>query len=438
MTDYSSLVSRAIDYYQTNGARQLLRRGAQKVALRGGSREAPAFTCAVPREAAALPIKRVENASGRPRLTLVIPSVDRQHLFAGSWTALKIFWETVRAHEYRARIICSDRPYDPKALEGLDFITSGELAGIESWHREAGGYCEAEDDEIFIVTAWWTAYALKRLELTHKVYYLVQDFEPSFYPWSQHYLLARETYDFKYSKIVNTSILYEFMRERGCLESGDAIYFEPAIDTEMFFPGDSRNYTTSGKAVILVYGRPSVPRNLFNVACMSLQQFFRTYPIYREKVEEIVSVGEEHEDFMVDRFVVSSRGKMSLAEWASLARASDVGVSLMSSPHPSYIPLEMVASGMVVVSNDMYNKNLSKVNGNFVTSEPRVEDIVDCLKEALDRLGSQEEITANARQFVASGRSDWTNNLQAVTQFIGGGRKAVEAISKDGSNVVDR
>lgn len=423
MTQYSTLSKRALGYYQANGARKLLGRTVEKLTGRGAASQLPPFTCSIPPEAKGLPFRRVENETGRRRLTLVIPSVERQHLFAGSWTALKVFWEAVKAHDFRARIVCSDRPYNAEALHSLDFISPAELAGIESWEKQGGTYCEVEDDEIFICTAWWTAYALKRLELTHKVFYLVQDFEPSFYPWSQKYVLARETYGFKYSKIINTSILYDFMKERGGLDGGDAIYFEPGINTDMYFPGESRNYASSGKAVILIYGRPSVPRNLFDVACLSLRQFFRTYPTYREKVERIISVGEKHAAFNVDGFDVTSRGKMTLEEWAGLARTSDVGISLMSSPHPSYIPLEMAASGMVVVSNNMFNKDLSKLNGNFATSEPQVEDLAGCLKRALDMLERQDEITANARLFVAGGQRDWGNNLRGVTEFIGGSRE---------------
>ncbi|MHB9052614.1 MAG: rhamnosyltransferase WsaF family glycosyltransferase [Thermoleophilia bacterium] len=431
------LAGRVFDYYRANGAKKMLRRAAQRIAQGQAGDEPAPIGCSLPPEAAALPIRRVENTASRRRLTLVIPSVERQHLFAGSWTALKVFWEAARAHDFRARIVCNNTPYNPEALQSLDFISPAELAGIESWARPGGGYCEVEDDEIFIATAWWTAYALRRLELTHEVFYLVQDFEPSFYPWSHQYLLALETYKLNYSKIINTSILYDFFRDRGHLHGSEAVFFEPAINTELYRPGESRDYAATGKATLLIYGRPSVPRNLFDVACMSLQHFFRVNPTYREKIGRIISVGEKHADFSVDGYEVVSRGKMSLEEWAALARSSDVGISLMSSPHPSYIPLEMAASGMVVVSNNMFNKDLSRVNGNFVTSAPGVEEIADCIRRALDKLEDQDEIDANARLFVSDGRGDWSSNLKHVTEFIAGNKILEEETSKDGCHVAD-
>ena len=107
---------------------------------------------------------------------------------------------------------------------------------------------------------------------------------------------------------------------------------------------------------------------------------------------------------------------MLCRSWACLARESDIGISVMCSPHPSYPPLEMAASGMLVVSNRIYNKDLSKINDNFISSDSNIEDMAEAIKRAIDRLEDQESIRRNAELFLE--QRDWDENLKGITEFI--------------------
>ncbi len=44
--------------------------------------------------------------------------------------------------------------------------------------------------------------------------YLIQDFEPGFYPWSSNYAMAAASYDLDFSAIVNESLLVRFLAEQ--------------------------------------------------------------------------------------------------------------------------------------------------------------------------------------------------------------------------------
>jgi len=424
-----SLIKNAIKFYREEGARNTIARSLHRLA---GSveikQEAPPLSLDpagfFPPEAMPFPVRKVANTSGRKRLSLVLPTVNQEHLYAGAWTALKIFWKAGRKNDFRLRIISANSPFSTEGLEKLDFVGPGEIGKIESWQREGNVPCDVEDDEIFIVTAWWTAYVIRELENTNRIFYLVQDFEPGFYSWSYHYVLALESYKFKYAKIFNTPILYEFFKEQKLLSGEDEVYFEPGIDTKLFNPGDKAGqtadikagYKKTGKATILLYGRPAVTRNLFELAILSLDHFLNANPSYREKIQEIISVGEKHDSLVAGGFRIESRGKMSMTEWARMARESDIGISLMCSPHPSYPPLEMVASGMLVVTNRIYNKDLSTISDNFIAADMNIEDIAGAIKTAIDKLEDQESIRRNAETFISE--RDWDQNLMETTEFI--------------------
>lgn len=416
-----SLFKNAIRYYRDNGARNTVARSLNRLASVAELKheevpQALDISGFFPAEALPLPVRRIENTSGRRRLSLVLPTVNQEHLYAGAWTALKIFWEAGKQNDFRVRIISANSPFSSGGLEKLDFIGPGEVGKIESWQREGGAPCDVEHDEIFIVTAWWTAYVVKELEDTNRIFYLVQDFEPGFYSWSYRYVMALESYKFKYARIFNTPILYDFFKEQKLLSGENEIWFEPGIDTKLFNPSEKTNFEKTGKATILLYGRPEVTRNLFELAILSLDHFLKANPSYREKIGEIISVGEKHASLAVAGFKIESRGKMSMNEWARMARRSDIGISLMCSPHPSYPPLEMAASGMLVVTNRIYNKDLSRISDNFIAADMNIEDIADAVKRAIDRLEDQESIRNGAEVFIS--QRDWDQNLRETTQFI--------------------
>ncbi|GBE57246.1 hypothetical protein BMS3Abin01_00158 [bacterium BMS3Abin01] len=421
----SSPVKKVIYYFRTEGARNTVARGLNKLATVVKSNEDTSprsspgpvdISDYFPPEAQPIPIRRVRNTGKQRRLTLILPTVNQEHLYAGAWTALKIFWNTAQENDYRVRVISATSPYSSEGLEKLDFIGPGEVLNIESWQREDNVPCEIEHDELFIVTAWWTAYVIKELETTNQVFYLIQDFEPGFYSWSYRYILALESYKFKYAKIFNTSILYEFFKEQDLLSGEREIFFEPGITKSLFYPDEKTRYKDTGKATILLYGRPAVTRNLFELVILSLEHFFKANPAYKEKIGEIISVGEKHDSLVVGGFTIKSLGKLSMTEWARLARESDIGISVMCSPHPSYPPLEMAAAGMLVVTNRIYNKDLAKVNDNFISSDSSIEDMAEAIKRAIDRLEDQETIRRNAELFLE--QRDWDENLKGTTEFI--------------------
>ena len=67
-------------------------------------------------------------------------------------------------------------------------------------------------------------------------------------------------------------------------------------------------------------------------------------------------------------------------------RESDILLSLMLSPHPSYPPLEMAASGGLVVTTSFGNKSakaLASLSANIIAVPPTLEDIEAGLASAV-------------------------------------------------------
>ena len=80
---------------------------------------------------------------------------------------------------------------------------------------------------------------------------------------------------------------------------------------------------------------------------------------------------------------------LDLAGYAEQMRESDILLSLMLSPHPSYPPLEMAACGGLAVTTTFANKTpeaLAELSANIIGVAPTLEDVAAGLEAAVARL----------------------------------------------------
>lgn len=321
----------------------------------------------------------------KPRLNLLVPSVNPEHVFGGISTALKFFEELTERSGYASRIILTDALPSREAIRKYgekyryvrctkDCDAKHQLVPYsDRWQRSI----PVSSKDIFVFTGWWTAYCTQEAYLKFEqeenvapnpFIYFIQDYEPGFYPWSTRYLLADSTYrsDRKQIAVFNSGLLYEFFRENK-YSFYKEYAFEPVLNTglkkELL---EHAGKTVSKKRQILVYGRPSVDRNAFSLVVSSLKKFAERMDSAEDW--EFVSAGEYHDKVDIGKGkCLSSVGKVTIEEYARLMMESYAGISLMSSPHPSYPPLEMSEFGVRVITNNYANKDLSVFNKNIIS-----------------------------------------------------------------------
>lgn len=329
--------------------------------------------------------------SAGPRLNLIVPSINQAHYFGGIHTAVQ-FYSELCAYFPRSRVILSDVAPEDGAIARLPGHVLGRADLPASAAREVVAYSDryqkelaVESGDFWVATAWWTAYGAQRLQAWQAAHYgiqgdllyLVQDFEPGFYPWSSNHVAALSTYrpqqDFA---IFNTGLLAEYFDQQGLAFRRRAV-FEPTLNQGL---RGHLQLAASGAARerrIVIYGRPSTPRNGFELICEALR-------IWRWRFAEastwsVVSPGELAQNLDIGGVQVRGLGKLPIGAYADLLATSSVGLSLMVSPHPSYPPLEMAAFGMRVVTNGYANKDLSRHWPNIYSVAPTPEAIADAL-----------------------------------------------------------
>lgn len=305
------------------------------------------------------------------RVNLIVPSFESDFVYGGLTTAIKIFKEVYVKLNADARIIVLKGQYSSKSthrVEGFDY--NGDNKNI--LFLDDSKKVPVCKNDIFICTFWTTMYAITPIfkqQIDYfklndrKIVYLIQDFEPGFYPWSTEYALADSTYKNNSNNIVamfNAESLYRYFKNGG-YSFGEEIFFDPQMNENLRrnIPRESNRRLKK----ILIYGRPRVSRNSFELIRSSLALWSDNYEKANEW--EIISLGAKFEDIRLSRNVISSKGKVTLDEYAKYMSEAYVGISLMISPHPSYPPLEMSTFGVKTITNKFDSKDLNDFNSNI-------------------------------------------------------------------------
>lgn len=313
------------------------------------------------------------------RLNLVVPTVEGARVFGGIRTAMDLF-EEIAASAPDHRIVAAV----PAAIAGSDAVPGYAPSPDDAAPRQLavlgdpGAPLRIRPNDVFIATFWTTAELVARIRRWQaatygrapgRFGYVVQDFEPGFYPWSANSELARATYGDPAATVAvfNTSVLRDWFHGLD-IRFGDEHVFEPRILPQLL--AALRRPAVPRTRTILVYGRPKTPRNAFPAIVSGLRAWRAADP-EGSGAWTVVSIGQGHPDVdLGGGMVLRSAGKLSLDAYADRLREAAVGVSLMVSPHPSYPPLEMAHLGMLVVTNrfgpkdlDTWHPNISSVDG---------------------------------------------------------------------------
>jgi hypothetical protein len=247
-------------------------------------------------------------------------------------------------------------------------------------------------DDVLLATAWWTAFRAAATIEAHsglenrRFVYLIQDDETLFYPASERQLMAERSYSLNMLPIINSRPLATHLFDRHGLTVDDALVFAPIVAV----PKQLEPRTPTDVLRVVVYGRPSVERNLFETSLRGIALWEAQRRARRLIPDiEVVTVGEpEQFRYRIGNGLVRALGVVSWDAYLDLLATSHLGVSMMMSPHPSYPPLEMARSGMIVVTNRWGPKDLELHSSRFVSCQPDALGIAAALATAEERLAA--------------------------------------------------
>ena len=325
----------------------------------------------------------VDGSTGR-RINLVLPTIAPDKMFGGVSTALEIVGQVSALADADLRLILDD--FDTK-VDYEAALRILERVGLERTRIRIEARLEqvprvsVRREDVFFTYNWWItlnsrSIIKRQTELFSMepgpLVYLVQDYEPGFYAFSSSHLLALRALSpgTRCWAVINSQELADFIKSRGHV-FGERFVFHPTLNAKLKSALHAIEPKPQKRKIILVYGRPGIPRNCYGAMLSGLKTFVRDRPEFTEW--QFVSVGMKHKPVQLgEGRYLNSMGKLDLNDYAHFLAEAGVGVSLMASPHPSYPPLEMANFGVVTVTNTYANKDLSRSHENII-SLPDIE-----------------------------------------------------------------
>jgi glycosyltransferase involved in cell wall biosynthesis len=342
----------------------------------------------------------------------ILPDIDSP-FYGGLNTALRIADNLASSHGVESNFImmaAENRPFFRSALAAA--FPRLEGSQIEFYDGSSESLERSMPDaDASIATLWVTAYALARSNRAARRFYLIQDFEPMFYPAGSLYALTEETYRLGLYGLCNTDRLRDIYRSR---YGGSGFSFMPAVQSDVFHANGRRPLDHEGPVRVFLYARPGHWRNCWELAAPALDEVKRRFG----QGVHIVTAGSWARPDDLGRGI-DHRGLLDYRDTGALYRTCDVGIALTLSEHPSYLPLELLACGVPVVAFD-------NPAGDWLIEHERnslrCPRTADGLSEAVSRLVADPALrvalsTAGVAD-IAARHSSWSAALAGVYDFL--------------------
>ncbi len=370
------------------------------------------------------------------RVNLLLATIDFNYVFGG-YIGMFSLALRLKREGYHTRIIL----HEPTEWNMGEWRTKiGKYPGITTLFDEVEVIARADrtvpvevnPEDQFVATNCWAAHiahhTLQQLR-GGPFLFMAQEYEPYFMAMNSISALFQQAYTLPQMSLFSTELLRDFFRDQGIgvfARAGgdaDAAVFSNAI--QKFHP--SRGQLMRSKRRLLFYARPEehAARNLFELGMMALARVVRDPRVNLAEwsFHGIGSIGGNMLE-LAEGVPLELVPKTSLEEYIRLMPSFDVGLSLMLTPHPSLVPIEMASAGMWTVTNVFANKTterLREISSNLIGVSPTVDAICDGLVEAMARVDDVDARLAGAQ---VDWPTDWEHafpaeSIRRIRAFLG-------------------
>lgn len=337
-----------------------------------------------------------------------IPDIDMP-FFGGLNTAFRIAEKLTLEHGVRNRFVFLAAPNElffrsalVAAFPGLDDVDISFYDGSDE------SIAALPPADAAVATLWLTADHVAKAPGVRRKFYLMQDYEPGFYPASTLYAMAEETYRLGLYAICNTKSMYDIYTGH---YGGKAMYFAPAVDRSIYHAEGRREKAADEPVTIFAYARDHF-RNCWELAYAALREIKR---IHGDKVR-IVAAGARYLPQTAD-FI--DLGLLDYRATGAIYRETDIGLTLQISRHPSYLPLELMACGVPMVAPDsMWFEWLFRDGENSRLAMRTYEDIVEQLDTLVRDAELRRRLSAGALQTIDESHSSWDAALGDIYAYL--------------------
>jgi glycosyltransferase involved in cell wall biosynthesis len=228
--------------------------------------------------------------------------------------------------------------------------------------------------DALIATFWLTAYYLRDIQHVREKFYLVQDYEPFFYPMGEEYLRAEATYHFGFHHITSGPWCAKYLKEQF---EARADHFDFPLDRTVYYPRAPRR---GSRPRVIFFSRPEMARRCFKLGIDALARLKARLP----DVDITLFGSDEVETRSLPFSCENVKNVGDLNALAELYSSADAAL-VLSTTNTSLLPFEVAACGCPVVDLDLDVNRVNYRGGDaMMLAAPDPDAIAEALYSLLD------------------------------------------------------
>jgi hypothetical protein len=216
---------------------------------------------------------------------------------------------------------------------------------------------------------------------------------------------------------VNSKLLFDYFSAQG-LEpiTRNGTWFEPAFPETHYYLEDR---DPREKLNFIFYARPYNIRNLYYRGIEAIDASIAAGILDPDRWD-FIFVGKDLQELTLAGGVRPKiLQNLDWSRYTCLMRTADLGLSLMYTPHPSYPPLDLAASGAVAVTNKFDRKrSLEQYSRNILCTDLDIKSLLGGLAEGAALAQDHTRRRANYEQNSLS--RNWNASFRNALDFVAG------------------
>jgi O-antigen biosynthesis protein len=305
-------------------------------------------------------------------------------------------------HECRVYVVPYNLMNDYTTEQIREYVRKHFGATPAQYHGWTG---RVGDADCTFATFWPTVENLLKLPNGGRRYYLVQDFEPTFYPFGDfHYRSAENTYRAGLHCITLGPWLAKVLKEQ---YQATADHFDFAVDTDLYWPRPGLR--DAGRRRLCFYARPTTPRRAYQLGLEAFQ-------LVKTHLPEVEIVFFGTQELAPAPFPFVNRGLLNQDELATLFSSCEVGV-VFSLSNPSFVSLEMMACrcAAVEIASERVEGVLKHGQDAWLV-EPNASAVAEGIVQLLADAALRERLVENAYQRTRT--MNWRDSARQIENVL--------------------
>jgi hypothetical protein len=249
--------------------------------------------------------------------------------------------------------------------------------------------------DVFMATLYSTAFMAHNIQglLNNKPFlYMIQDCEPFFFSHNTEAARAYSSYHFPHIPIFNSWLLQQHFKASR-LSVYSELFNYPCFNyfTTYVSTADIDKMTSKTHKRLILYSRPHAERNAYEFTMQCLLQAVEQGLFSPDKwiIFGVGGIPGMANVRLKNNVTMYNIDHVHQDRYKEFLKTCDVGLSLMMTPHPSLPPFDFASSGILTVTNILFQRTTEeyrKVSHNLFPAHTSVESVVEQLRLASEKV----------------------------------------------------